>query len=627
MELYGQDLNQWYQQTSQMTSKTALTSDSMSDQNLESSREDYSSWSRERLISRLTQLEQLQESSSRNTSKNLNPKTNLRRENFSSRAFDPTKYSTRLVAFKLAYLGKRYNGFEFHANCYTPLPTIEEELWKAFWKAKLIFPSNGQAVGDWEGCEYSKCGRTDRGVSAFGQVIGLRVRSNRPLGRKRVHLNEDLNKIRQSDDRENEEENSPEDQSQNNLSPKFNNDLPILNAVQSGVGRPKPQVEKIESQIERRESDIKDDSNFDPIADEIPYAAILNRLLPPDIRILAWCPDPPPNFSARFSCRERQYRYFFTQPCFLPIPNSIDPNHSTSSIKKCGFLDIDAMKTAAKLYEGQHDFRNLCKVDASKQLENFVRRINYANIEEVSDSIPSLKFLNAPEFQSSDCAKDSGYPKVYSFTLHGSAFLWHQVRHMVAILFLVGQGLEKPSIVTELLDISQNPGRPMYQMAAETPLVLWDCLFKHEGDIERNEMLQWIYVGDTPGTADTKYGVPAGGLMDNLWQNWRERKIDEILAASLLGLVAGQGQSAKNLEARSNGKGKSQKVFDGRNSPLLQGTYTPVMMKPVMDAVDVINHRYALRKGFESVTDMKKQSLGELNNPRRDHIIKSDFPE
>ncbi|TQS37518.1 hypothetical protein Golomagni_02003 [Golovinomyces magnicellulatus] len=550
-DLYEQDLNKWYQQTSQMTTKTALTTDSMSNQNLESPKEDYSSWSRERLISRLTQLEQSQVSSSRNTSKISIQNLNLRRETPPARAFDPTKYSTRLVAFKLAYLGKRYNGFEFHANCYTPLPTIEEELWKAFWKAKLIFPKNGQAVGDWEGCEYSKCGRTDKGVSAFGQVIGLRVRSNQPLGRKRVNLNKDTTKVKQSNDRENEE-NISEDQLQYDLSPKFNNDLPRLNAVESGIGQLTPQVEEIESKIERHETDVEDDLNFDPISDEIPYAAILNRLLPPDIRILAWCPEPPPDFSARFSCRERQYRYFFTQPCFLPTPSSIDPNHSKSSSNKCGFLDIDAMRTAAKLYEGQHDFRNLCKVDASKQLENFVRRINYANIEEVPDSTPSLEFLNAPDFQSSDCVKNSEYPKVYSFTLHGSAFLWHQVRHMVAILFLVG---------------------------------------------------------DTPGTADTKYGVPAGGLMDNLWQNWRERKIDEILAAGLLGLVAGQGQNAKNLKARSNGKGKSQKVFDGRNSPILQGTYTPVMMKPVMDAVDVINHRYALRKGFESVTDMKKQSL------------------
>jgi tRNA pseudouridine38/39 synthase len=74
---------------------------------------------------------------------------------------------------------------------------VEEELWHALMKAKLIFPTisevgqdgqvqvsiQGESKGNvnWEGCQYSKCGRTDRGVSAFGQVIGIRVRSNRPM--------------------------------------------------------------------------------------------------------------------------------------------------------------------------------------------------------------------------------------------------------------------------------------------------------------------------------------------------------------------------------------------------------------------------------------------------------------
>ena len=31
-------------------------------------------------------------------------------------------------------------------------------------------------------------------------------------------------------------------------------------------------------------------------------------------------------------------------------------------------------------------------------------------------------------------------------TIKGTAFLWHQVRCMVAVLFLIGQGLESPSV-------------------------------------------------------------------------------------------------------------------------------------------------------------------------------------
>ena len=96
---------------------------------------------------------------------------------------------------------------------------------------------------------------------------------------------------------------------------------------------------------------------------------------------------------------------------------------------------------------------------------------------------------------------------MYTFNLHGSAFLWHQVRHMVAILFLVGQGLEKPSIVRELLDVEKNPRRPTYEMATDTPLVLWDCIFPHEDDEDRKDALHWLYVGDGPRGGDSKYGA------------------------------------------------------------------------------------------------------------------------
>ncbi|POS83794.1 hypothetical protein EPUL_004864 [Erysiphe pulchra] len=618
---------------------------------------DYSTWSRYQLISRLKELErqpssqqqrqqerkqisrdkkmmkvemETRESILHSDKRASSSKDKKEKRTAVPRPFDPTKYSTRLVAFKLAYFGKRYSGFEFHANNPTTLPTVEEELWKAFTKARLIFPHPSQAVGNWEGCEYSKCGRTDRGVSAFGQVIGLRVRSNRPLTRRKGGNEYIVSPMKDEEETDSYKETyfCSEKQSPREILTESFNTLPREDMVELAAECLTPSRKQIKAAyftVKEEDKDVKHDINFDPIADELPYIAILNRLLPPDIRFLAWCPAPPLDFSARFSCRERQYRYFFTQPCFMPIPNSIDPFFKPESSLKDGFLDIEAMRAAAKLYEGLHDFRNLCKVDASKQLESFMRRIYHAEIEEVPNTSSPLEFLNSPSFQLSNSYSNSKCPKVYAFILHGSAFLWHQVRHMMAILFLVGQGLEEISIVSELLDIKKNPRRPTYQMAAETPLVLWDCIFAHEDDTERSEKLQWIYVGDTPGTADTKYGVPTGGLMDDLWRTWRERKIDETLSASLLGLVAGQGESITNLKGRPNGKGKSQKVFDGSDTPRLQGKYTPVMKKPVMDTVDIINQRYAIRKGFESSADLKEQGFRRLNNPGPDHNVESDL--
>jgi tRNA pseudouridine38/39 synthase len=532
------------------------------------------------------------------------------------RVFDPSKYSTRLIALKLAYLGKRYNGFEHHSNQNTPLPTIEEELWKALNKARLIFPqgANPMSPGEvnWEGCEYSKCGRTDKGVSAFGQVIGIRVRSNRPLPKKRKEFgSEGAEKV----------EKGP-------AANEFNT-LPRENAVEMAspaLAPSKAQAGDLSSDsLGIDDPDLEETFNFDPIADEIPYPSLLNRLLPPDIRILAWCPAPPVDFSARFSCRERRYRYFFTQPAFVPTPRHLGHPFSSSSKVKDGWLDVSAMREAAKLFEGLHDFRNFCKVDGGKQISNFERRMFFADIEEVGDVTSGLGFVNGTQFVPPGRV-ETECPKVYTFTLHGSAFLWHQVRCMVAILFLVGQGLEQPSIVSELLDVEKNPRRPTYEMASDTPLVLWDCIFPREDDPERKDAMQWLYVGDGPGAGDAKHGT--AGLMDDLWKVWRERKIDEMLAGSLVDVVSRQGNRVEDLEVGNGKKGsKSQKVFDGGDIPRLQGTYIPVMKKPMMDAVDVINEKYAVRKGFESAEDLKLQGFRRLGKPSGETPVVDDEDE
>lgn len=50
------------------------------------------------------------------------------------RKMDPAKYNFRFIALKFAYLGQRYNGLEHANGNVTPLPTIEEEMWKALRK-------------------------------------------------------------------------------------------------------------------------------------------------------------------------------------------------------------------------------------------------------------------------------------------------------------------------------------------------------------------------------------------------------------------------------------------------------------------------------------------------------------
>ncbi|KAF2260055.1 pseudouridylate synthase-like protein 3 [Lojkania enalia] len=561
----------------------------------------YEKWSQQQLIARISDLEaQLKQhrqdatiGSSVSSSAILEPSATpspaeaqqpyRKPPKHPPKAFDSSKYSTRLIALKFAYLGQKYNGFEHHKNNTTPLPTIEEELWKALVKTRLISPvrtgdgsnrdyqridnktvqswdRNGVDV-NWEGCEYTKCGRTDRGVSAFGQVIGVRVRSNRPL-------------------------------------PKTKPTSPTPNILESGN---------------------EDETPFDDLNDELPYIQLLNRVLPPDIRIYAWCPNPPPDFSARFSCKERRYKYFFTNPCFMPVPGSTGLYHPTVSPSMSpmreGQLDIAAMKEACGLLTGLHDFRNFCKIDASKQLGNFKRRIFVADIEEISPlSLPS--FLSHATFQNPVTTAQA--PKMYAFVLHGSAFLWHQVRSIVAVLFLIGQGLEPPSLVADLLDVSSNPTRPKYEMASDAPLVLWDCIFPHASEVQPSDVrergyedrLDWIYAGDEGGMEPKgksggggigrgKWG--RGGIMDDLWEIWRGRKMEETLGALLMDAVAAQGKNKleereKECEAKIRG---GPRVFDGGDVGRAKGNYIPVLKRERGEPIEVVNERYARKKGLD----------------------------
>lgn len=69
-------------------------------------------------------------------------------------------------------------------------------------------------------------------------------------------------------------------------------------------------------------------------------------------------------------------------------------------------------------------------------------------------------------------APTDGFPAVWEFEVSGHAFLWHQVRCMVAVLFLVGEGRESPAVVSWLLDTAATPRRPLYDMAPDAPLLL-----------------------------------------------------------------------------------------------------------------------------------------------------------
>ncbi|KAF9200962.1 tRNA pseudouridine synthase 3 [Haplosporangium sp. Z 27] len=316
------------------------------------------------------------------------------------RPFDFSKYAKRHVAFKIAYFGWPYGGFA--SQGLANVKTIESELFNALLAARII--------DDPQNCNYSRCGRTDRGVSGLGQVVALTVRSALPKSSPHV--------IRTEGDGF-----DPKDQEEMEGLTQEEQEAKAGVYTKNGIKR------------------NKDGSVFGELA----YLNIINRLLPPDIRIVAWAPVTE-DFNARFHCSWREYKYFFPK----------------------GTIDIDRMRAGAVKFLGTHDFRNFCKYDTSKTIENYERTIHAISI----DPVPDHEF---PEKQSRE---------FYQLTLRGSAFLWHQVRCMMSVLFSVGQRLEEPEVIDQMMDLKQCPAKPNYDMASDLPLVLYDCHF---------ENLEWQY--------------------------------------------------------------------------------------------------------------------------------------
>lgn len=403
--------------------------------------ERYGDWSRSQLLRRIAQLE------ASASSVNLpapeperafsSDETREKPKAKAPRPFDVSAQPCRKIALRFCYDGGQYSGLAAQTQQVTPLPTVEETIWEALCTARLVDPAKGM-----EGAGWSRCGRTDAGVSAAGQVIALWVRS------------------RCVDER-------------------------ALRDYQ-GEKSSMPEASRLSS------------------GEELPYVATLNRLLPPSIRVQAWSPVTP-EFSARFDCTYRHYKYFFT----LGAPSSLawQPEGASQFSER---LDVDRMRDAATRLIGEHDFRNLCKVDASKQITNFVRRIDGATIDPVPHGWPTAH--DSPEMMSNSPATEP----MYVLNLRGSAFLYHQVRNIMAVLFMVGARLEEPSIIDELVNVhpgaaqhdrsttlatlsSDVPGhelvralpelsddltvyetKPSYEMAADRPLMLWECGFRQE---------------------------------------------------------------------------------------------------------------------------------------------------
>ncbi|KAI0920454.1 hypothetical protein AcV5_010182 [Taiwanofungus camphoratus] len=501
--------------------------------------ETYATWTREELVARLMQLDRPHPIANSNQPRQQKP-------------FDFAAYPRRKIALKFSYNGSEYSGLEFQKTP-TNLPTVEGVLYDALVHTRLIDPDGG-----FEGCGWEKCGRTDRGVSAAGQVISLWVRSAFGAREGAVEMPKKLAKGTEEPKTvqiENEVLKSQTVQVTDDGtgdSPGLEGDFGLMGdwdepPTNAALPPPKPEI-------------------------EFRYVSWLNNILPPTIRVIAWSPVSA-DFSARFSCRYRHYKYFFS-------PHG---------------LDVSAMQDAARRLVGEHDFRNLCKIDASKQLTTFVRRIISAQISRVGSADDEDL-----------CVLD----------LIGTAFLYNQVRHIMAVLFLVGTRLEHPSVINALLNVDpahplpspkgeEAPlvvtSKPEYQMADPLPLMLWECGY--------DESLRWRVDSETESACnpDAHSSMSHRDLANNLYhgvQSLYERSVIHTTLDKHFLRAVGEYHRPPPQHFPLGEPG-TEPIPRGAvlSTPLGAGTYrrganyVPLLKRPRMDLAEVVNERWRVGKG------------------------------
>ncbi len=170
-------------------------------------------------------------------------------------------------------------------------------------------------------------------------------------------------------------------------------------------------------------------------------ALAINAFLPQDIRVVSTVRCRK-DFHARFDATGKQYRYFvWNHPAMNPLLR-----HQAWHVPRK--LDLAAMRAAAKLFPGKHDFKSFAAT-RNYEMESTVRTLTRCDI------------------------KRSG--SLLTFVIEGDGFLYKMCRGIVGTLVQVGQG----KIATdEIKKIFSHRDRRVAGMSAPAHgLVLWKVFY------------------------------------------------------------------------------------------------------------------------------------------------------
>ncbi len=150
------------------------------------------------------------------------------------------------------------------------------------------------------------------------------------------------------------------------------------------------------------------------------FRRAVNRLLPTSIRVGAIC-ETNSRFHPRFDARRKTYHYrLYRDEVCSPFERHFVHHHPYP-------LNEAAMHATAPLIEGEHDFTVFAATDESDAIGASKRRTIFASA-----------FARRE--------------KILLYSVTGSGFLKHMVRHIVGVLLEVGKGNLQPADVLARLE-------------------------------------------------------------------------------------------------------------------------------------------------------------------------------
>jgi tRNA pseudouridine38-40 synthase len=168
----------------------------------------------------------------------------------------------------------------------------------------------------------------------------------------------------------------------------------------------------------------------------------LNAHLPEDIRILA-ASRCRTDFHARFDASGKQYRYLVWNH------RAMNPLLRSQAWQVPGKLDLPAMRAAARVFVGPHDFRSFT-ANPGYERESTIRRISRCDV------------------------RRSG--RLLTFIIEGDGFLYKMCRGIVGTLVQVGQGKIAVSGIRKIL--AHRDRRVAGMTAPAHGLVLWKVFYR-----------------------------------------------------------------------------------------------------------------------------------------------------